>query len=67
MHIIYSQTAPALKAGQRYQNPRFFAGPVEGATSVEIIGSWPAIAAAYQAAAVQVNDTAPAKAGRRRK
>lgn len=61
MHVIYSRTGP-IAAGQAYQNPRHFTGPLPGATSVTILGDYPAIAAAYAAAGVPVIDAPPAEA-----
>lgn len=52
--IVYSTSATPAAAGRRYQNPRFFTGPLDGAQRVIIFGDWPSIAAAYQAAGVPV-------------
>lgn len=54
MDVIYSRSRVAIAKGQRFQNPRHFAGPLEGATSVHIDGDYPLIEAAYAAEGVAV-------------
>lgn len=56
MQIVYSRTAHPLTEGKnrKLQNPRFFTGPIEGATKVFIVGDYPEIAAAYRDAKVSV-------------
>lgn len=48
--IIYSSQKRGFVKGYRYANPRAFAGPRQGVTSVVIVGSWPEVEAAYRMA-----------------
>jgi hypothetical protein len=59
MKIVYSQTAVALKEGETYRNPRFFAGVEEGVEAVSIHGDWPEIAKAHLDAGVDVSVITP--------
>jgi hypothetical protein len=54
MEIVYSRHLVADLGGRKYQNPRLFSGPIEGATKVFIDGDWPEIAAAYRSHGVEV-------------
>jgi hypothetical protein len=54
MEIVYSTQRQKLKTGQRFQNPRFFSGVPEGATSAVVHGDFPEIVAAYKAAKLEV-------------
>lgn len=59
MKLIYSQTHHAAEEGHERRNPRFFAGPEEGAKEVLIVGDWPNIVKAYEAADVAVRRVDP--------
>lgn len=52
--IVYGQSWHPLCEGRMFRNPRFFAGPVGGATKVFLIGDWPSIAEAYLRNGVEV-------------
>lgn len=52
--VVYARAYTAAMEGRRFQNPRHFAGPVEGATKVYIDGDYPEIKAAYEAVKVPV-------------
>ncbi|MFU0503654.1 hypothetical protein [Pseudaminobacter sp. NGMCC 1.201702] len=54
MEIVYSRHLVADLGGRKYQNPRLFSGPIEGAATVFIDGDWPQIAAAYRAIGAEV-------------
>ena len=54
VEILYSQTRAKLQPGQTYRNPRFFSGVEDGVAKVCLDGDWPKIAAAYEAAGVEV-------------
>ena len=71
MEMIYAREGQTLKDGQSQRNPRYFAGPEEGVSSVIIIGDWPEIESAYLARGVAVSrpdrpkaEPKPAAAGR---
>ena len=54
MEIVYSRHLVADLGGRKYQNPRLFSGPIEGAAKVFIDGDWPEIEAAYRAAGAEI-------------
>lgn len=54
MEIVYSQTRHPIADGRTQQNPRFFSGPLKGATAVFVVGDFPRIVEAYCAAGVKV-------------
>jgi hypothetical protein len=71
MELIYAREGQTLKAGQTQQNPRYFAGPEDGVSSVILVGDWPEIESAYLARGVAVSrqgrpkaEPKPAEAGR---
>jgi hypothetical protein len=54
MEVVYSTTHHPLAKGRRFQNPRHFVGPLDGAKKVYLTSDLPKIAAAYQAVGVEV-------------
>lgn len=54
MEVVYSTTHHPLAEGRRFQNPRHFVGPLDGARKVYLTSELPKIAAAYQAVGVEV-------------
>lgn len=54
MEVVYATTRHPLAEGRKFQNPRFFGGPLPGATKVYLTDLQPVIAAAYAAAGVEV-------------
>lgn len=50
--LVYSQTRQP--DGRKQLNPRFFDGPVDGASTVYLDGDWPRIAEAYERKGVKV-------------
>ncbi|BAQ18318.1 hypothetical protein [Methyloceanibacter caenitepidi] len=53
--VIYTAQKSGLKKGPRYANPRFFDGkPKRGVKKVVVVGDWPAVVDAYEAAGVEV-------------
>jgi len=54
VEILYSQTRDKLQPGQTFRNARLFSGVELGVAKVCLDGEWPKIAAAYEAAGVEV-------------
>lgn len=54
MQVVYSRTILPDAEGRKFQNPRHFTTPIEGATKVYIDGDYPNIVAAYEAKKVPV-------------
>ena len=55
MRLTYSAQRSGFDPGKRYANPRYFDGvAMPGITEVEIVGDWPKVRAAYEAAGVRV-------------
>lgn len=53
--LTYSAQKRDFDPARRYANPRYFDGKVKaGVTSVTIIGNWPDVAEAYEAAGIPV-------------
>jgi hypothetical protein len=52
--LIYSQTLHPLSKGRTHRNPRFFTAAESGAATVHVVGDWPNIVGAYEAAGVPV-------------
>lgn len=52
--IIYSTQRRGFEPGEIYQNPRYFGGIDKDATEVVVIGDWPNVVAAYEAAKIPV-------------
>lgn len=58
--IVYSSQRQGFQKGRIYQNPRFFDGTVnKDATSVIVVGNWPAVVAAYEAVDIPVTYAKP--------
>lgn len=55
MELVYAREAQVLNGGQAQRNPRYFAGPEEGVSSVVLVGDWPEIESAYLARGVSVS------------
>jgi hypothetical protein len=55
MELVYAREGQTLKGGQTQRNPRYFAGPEEGVSSVILVGDWPEIESAYLARGVAVS------------
>lgn len=61
--VVYSAQRSGFVKGRIYLNPRFFDGVLKpGATSVIIVGDWPIVKAAYEAAKIPVRVTNDPKA-----
>ena len=60
--IIYSTRRVANMEGRTLKNPRYFSGPVKGATKVYINGDWPQVRKAYEAEGVSVSDVSEMRA-----
>ncbi|MFD2248932.1 hypothetical protein FHS82_001048 [Pseudochelatococcus lubricantis] len=54
MRITYTTQKSGFVAGENYANPRFFSSVNPAATEVVVVGDWPAVVAAYEAADVPV-------------
>ena len=52
--IVYSTTGLGMSPGRLFHNPRFYAGPDDGATRVFIEGDWPKITADYLSRGIPV-------------
>lgn len=58
--IVYSAQKSGFEKGREYQNPRFFDGVLKpGATSAIVVGDWPKVTAAYEAAGIPVRQVKP--------
>lgn len=54
--LTYSAQKTGFDPAKRYANPRYFDGNVRaGVTKVTIVGNWPAVAEAYEAAGIPVS------------
>lgn len=53
--LIYSAQRTDFEPGRRYANPRFFSAVREGVSRVTVIGDWPDVVRAYEAAGVPVS------------
>lgn len=57
--LIYSNQNSDFVEGYRYANPRFYNGSIRSdVRKVVIVGEWPAVAAAYKAAGIEVRNVA---------
>lgn len=53
--IVYSSQRRGFQPGRIYKNPRYFDGVLApGATSVIVVGNWPNVVTAYEAAKIPV-------------
>lgn len=52
--LIYSTQKTGFEPDRAYANPRFFSAVRSGVERVFVVGSWPAVVAAYKAEGVQV-------------
>lgn len=52
--LVYSAQKTDFEPGKRYANPRFFSAIREGVSRVTVIGNWPDVVKAYEAAGVPV-------------
>ena len=52
--LVYSAQKTDFEPGKRYANPRFFSAVREGVSRVTVIGDWPDVVKAYEAAGVPV-------------
>jgi hypothetical protein len=59
MHVIYSTQSSDYIPGQRYSHPGYFSAIRDGVTKVTVIGEWPDVVAAYEAAGVPVEVQSP--------
>lgn len=62
MHIVYSTQRNGFEPGVRYENPKYFEKLPAGVTSATIVGDWPRVREACEAADVKVESKGPAKA-----
>lgn len=52
--LVYSAQKSDFEPGKRYANPRFFSAVREGVSRVVVVGDWPEVVRAYEAADVPV-------------
>lgn len=55
MELTYSNQLSGFDPGKRYRNPEHFDKPEAGVTSVLVIGDWPSVVDAYEAAGIDVS------------
>lgn len=55
MELTYSNQLQGFDPDKRYRNPEHFDKPEAGVTSVVVIGDWPAVVGAYEAAGIDVS------------
>lgn len=55
MRITYTTQRSGFVTGENYANPRFFSTVNPAATEVVVVGDWPSVVAAYEAAGVPVS------------
>lgn len=71
MELTYSAQTTDFDPDKRYRNPQYFDRPEPGVTKVIVMGDWPVVVEAYEAAQVEVDivepggaaETDPAKMG----
>lgn len=54
MEVVHATVTSEHTEGRKFQNARYFTGPVEGASKAYVEPGYPAIVAAYEAAKVPV-------------
>ena len=54
MELTYSNQLDGFDSEKRYRNPEHFDKPEAGVTSVLVIGDWPSVVNAYEAAGIDV-------------
>lgn len=57
MELTYSNQLDGFDSEKRYRNPEHFDKPEAGVTSVLVIGDWPSVVEAYEAAGIDVSVT----------
>lgn len=55
MELTYSNQLQGFDPEKRYRNPEHFDKPEAGVTSVLVIGDWPSVVKAYEAAGIDVS------------
>lgn len=55
MELTYSNQLDGFVPDKRYRNPEHFDKPEAGVTSVLVIGNWPSVVEAYEAAGIDVS------------
>ena len=55
MELTYSNQLQGFDPDKRYRNPEHFDKPEAGVTSVRVIGEWPNVVSAYEAAGIDVS------------
>lgn len=55
MELTYSNQLSDFDPEKRYRNPEHFDKPEAGVTSVLVIGDWPSVVEAYEAAGIEVS------------
>lgn len=55
MELTYSNQLSGFDPEKRYRNPEHFDKPEAGVTSVLVIGDWPSVVNAYEAAGIDVS------------
>jgi hypothetical protein len=55
MELTYSNQLQGFDPDKRYRNPEHFDKPEAGVTSVVVVGDWPAVVGAYEAAGIDVS------------
>lgn len=55
MKLIYSTQRSDFKEGCSYRNPQYFERVENGVKSVEVVGDWPNVVAAYEAIGIEVD------------
>lgn len=57
--IVYSAQESGFEPGFTYRNPRYFQSPLGKPEKVIVVGSWPNVAAAYEALGIEVEVVSP--------
>lgn len=55
MELTYSNQLSGFDPEKRYRNPEHFDKPEAGVTSVLVVGHWPSVVDAYEAAGIDVS------------
>lgn len=57
--VVYSAQTSGFEPGFAYRNPKYFQKPLGDPETVIVVGNWPAVKAAYEAAGAKVQVVAP--------
>lgn len=61
MKVVYSNQKSGFDPDKRYRNPEYFERVESGVKEVVVVGDWPAVVAAHEAAGIPVTQEKPAK------